>query len=141
MTKVTRKEAVDISSIAENYLLARQELEAIEKRKSELEEALKSAFMANDYDTFIVAGKRIALVQGERPKYDAALLAELVSPATLKKVTKLEIDGKKFKAGIEVGLISGDVADAVTTTTPYTQLRVTVAAGNDEVAKATTKVA
>jgi hypothetical protein len=52
-------------------------------------------------------------------------LADLVSPKILKTVTKLAVDGKKFKSAVEVGMIQADVAESVTKVTSYEQVRVT----------------
>jgi len=65
----------------------------------------------------------------------------LVNGATLKKVTKTEIDGKKFQSAVELGLIKADVAEAVTKSTPYTQFRVYDLNDNVEEGDATVKVA
>ena len=87
----------------------------------------------------VVEGVKIAIVRGERPNYDAEALRDLVSPALFKTVTKATVDGKKFKAAVELGKVKADVADAVTKVTPYEQVRVTELAGEkadeDKVAK------
>lgn len=129
---------INLAKVAQQWLEARNALEALEQTKAQLEATIKEAFASKGVDSYVLMGQKIALVSGERAKYDAELLKELVSPATFKKVTKTEVDGKKFKASIEVGLIANDVAQSVTTLTPYTQLRVTqLAKGAEKDDKAT----
>jgi hypothetical protein len=51
------------------------------------------------------------------------------------------VDGKKFKSAVEVGLIKADVAEAVTTVTPYEQIRVTELKGASSESVTAEKVA
>lgn len=122
----------NITQVTLNYLTARQALEDAEKAKAQAEAELKQAYAIAGIEFNIADGQKVALVRGERPKYDIATLASLVSPAVLKKVTKTEVDGKKFKAGIEIGIITPEVAEAVTTSTVYSQVRVTDLAKSEE---------
>jgi hypothetical protein len=82
---------------------------------------------------------KVAVVYGERPSYDVAVLETLVAPEVFEKATKSVIDGAKFKALVTVGDIKSDVAEAVTKVTPYEQIRVTdlAVAATTEKAKAT----
>lgn len=114
-----------ITQITLNYLNAKQALEQAEKAKAQAEAELKEAYAKAGVDYNIVDGQKVAIVNGERPKYNAETLANLVSPAVLKKVVKTEVDGKKFRAGVDVGLIKPEIAEAVTTVTAYQQVRVT----------------
>lgn len=123
---------MNITQVTLNYLNARQALDEAEKAKAKAEAELKQAYAMAGIEFNIADGQKVALVNGERPKYDINTLANLVSPAILKKVTKTEVDGKKFKAGIEIGLIKPEVADAVTTVTNYQQVRVTDLAKPEE---------
>ena len=127
---------MNLTQVTLNYLTARQALEDAEKAKAQAEAELKQAYAVAGIEFNIADGQKVALVRGERPKYDITTLASLVSPAVLKKVTKTEVDGKKFKAGIEVGLIKPEVAEAVTTVTNYQQVRVTDLAKSEEVSDA-----
>lgn len=127
---------MNITQITLNYLNARQALDEAEKAKAQAEAELKQAYALAGLEFNVVDGQKVALVNGERPKYDIETLTNLVSPAILKKVTKTEVDGKKFKAGIEVGLIKPEVAEAVTTVTNYQQVRVTDLAKSEEASDA-----
>jgi len=127
---------MNITQITLNYLNARQALDEAEKAKAQAEAELKQAYALAGLEFNVVDGQKVALVNGERPKYDIETLTNLVSPAILKKVIKTEVDGKKFKAGIEVGLIKPEVAEAVTTVTNYQQVRVTDLAKSEEVSDA-----
>jgi len=127
---------MNITQITLNYLNARQALDEAEKAKAQAEAELKQAYALAGLEFNVVDGQKVALVNGERPKYDIETLTNLVSPAILKKVTKTEVDGKKFKAGIEVGLIKPEVAEAVTTVTNYQQVRVTDLTKSEEASDA-----
>jgi hypothetical protein len=127
---------MNITQITLNYLNARQALDEAEKAKAQAEAELKQAYALAGLEFNVMDGQKVALVNGERPKYDIETLTNLVSPAILKKVTKTEVDGKKFKAGIEVGLIKPEVAEAVTTVTNYQQVRVTDLAKSEEASDA-----
>lgn len=110
---------------AQQYIAAKQALEAAEKAKAAAEALLKEAYAKTGVTFEIVDGTKVALIEAERTGYDADLLAGLVKPAVLKKVTKMAVDAKKFRAAVEIGTITPEVADAVTTATPYTSVRVT----------------
>lgn len=127
--------------IISDYLEARKALEVAEQAKAQAEAILKEAFARNGVDFGIAEGMKVTLIQGERPNYDVKALAELVSPALLKKVTKLTVDGTKFKSAVTLGTIKADVAEAVTKVTQYEQIRVTDIAGEAEGEGRATKVA
>ena len=117
-------------------LLAKRE--ALELAKAELEvaeQAFKQDLARSGASFIVVDGVKVAVVKGERPNYSVDVLKELVSDKVFKTVTKPAVDGKKFKSAVEVGLIKADVAEAVTTVTPYEQIRVTElkGAGSDSV--------
>lgn len=126
----------NISKATAEFVKAKQALEAAEKAKAQAELALKQAFDANGVESFIVDGTRVTIVTAERASYDADALADMISAALLKQVTKRSVDSKKFRAAVELGKITPEVAEAVTSTTPYQSVRVTVASEDTEVAAA-----
>lgn len=126
---------------AKAYLAAREALALAEQAKAEAEALLKEMFAQTGTEAAVVDGVKIALVRGERPNYDADALRDLVSPALFKTVTKATVDGKKFKAAVELGKVKADVAEAVTKNTPYEQVRVTEIAGEKSGDKQSAKVA
>ena len=123
-------------------LLAKRE--ALELAKAELEvaeQAFKQDLARSGASFIVVDGVKVAVVKGERPNYSVDVLKELVSDKVFKTVTKPAVDGKKFKSAVEVGLIKADVADAVTTVTPYEQIRVTELKGASSESVTAEKVA
>jgi hypothetical protein len=123
-------------------LLAKRE--ALELAKAELEvaeQAFKQDLARSGASFIVVDGVKVAVVKGERPNYSVEVLKELVSDKVFKTVTKPAVDGKKFKSAVEVGLIKADVADAVTTVTPYEQIRVTELKGASSESVTAEKVA
>jgi len=127
------------TEVAKNYLAAREALELAERAKAEAEALLREALAQIGTDTTVVDGKKIAIVRGERPNYDAETLRALVGPATFKQVTKPMVDGKKFKAAVELGTIKTGIAEKVTKMTPYEQIRVTELAADAEKTEGKTK--
>ena len=126
----------------QKFLEAERALEVAKQAKAQAEEILKEALAKNGTETVIVGNEKVMLVSANRRSYSIQTLTKLVSSAVLNKVTKTEVDGKKFLSAVELGLINSDVAEAVTKSTPYTQFRV-YDLSNDKVEEgdATVKVA
>ena len=123
------------------FLEAERALELAKQAKAQAEEILKEALAKNGTETVIVGNEKVVLITANRRSYSLKTLTDMVSSAVLKKVTKTEIDGKKFLSAVELGIIKGDVAEAVTKSTPYTQFRVYDLNDNVEEGDATVKVA
>jgi len=123
------------------FLEAERALEVAKQAKAQAEEILKEALAKNGTETVIVGNEKVMLITANRRSYNLKTLTDMVSSAVLKKVTKTEIDGKKFLSAVELGLIKSDVAEAVTKSTPYTQFRVYDLNDNVEQGDATAKVA
>lgn len=100
-----------------NYIEAREARERAEQAEAVALAELKEAYAQAGVTYNVENGKKVSLIESTRAKYDADKLAELVGPATLRKVTKTEVDSKKFRSAVEVGLVKPDVAEAVTTYT------------------------
>lgn len=125
MTPTKEGHEMTIHQTTINYLNARKAFEQAEKAKAQAEAELKQALAKSGVDFSIADGTKVLLVNGERPSYDVKKLYALVSEQVFGIVTKSEIDGKKFKEAVSLGLIESDVAEAVTTVTAYQQIRVT----------------
>jgi hypothetical protein len=123
------------------FLEAERALEVAKQAKAQAEEILKEALAKNGTETVIVGNEKVMLITANRRSYNLKTLTDMVSSATLKKVTKTEVDSKKFQSAVELGLIKSDVAEAVTKSTPYTQFRVYDLNDNVEQGDATAKVA
>lgn len=107
------------------YLEARKAYEKAEAIKKQAEAEMKKALAEAGMDFAIVDGVKVTIVQGERPNYDTEALRALVDEATFEAVTKTAVDGSKMKSAIKVGMVTSEVAEAVTTVTYYDQVRVT----------------
>jgi CRISPR/Cas system CMR subunit Cmr4 (Cas7 group RAMP superfamily) len=123
------------------FLEAERALEVAKQAKAQAEEILKEALAKNGTETVIVGNEKVMLITANRRSYNLKTLTDMVSSATLKKVTKTEVDSKKFQSAVELGIIKSDVAEAVTKTTPYTQFRVYDLNDNVGEGDATAKVA
>lgn len=111
------------------YLAARAAAEAAAAVLAAAESTLKETFARSGVTSAIVDDTKVSVVSGERAAYDAEILGDLflddvIDAATFAKVTKTAIDGRKFKAAVEVGIIEPAVADKVTKVTAYEQVRV-----------------
>lgn len=113
-----------LTQTTKDYIVAREALEIAEKALANAEAILKQSFAQNGVDFNIVEGQKVILVKSQRPNYNIETLKGLVSDKLFKKVTKLAVDGKKFKSAVELGDIKGDVAEAVTTLTDVEALRI-----------------
>jgi hypothetical protein len=125
----------------QKFLEAQKALEVAQQAKAQAEEILKEALAKRGTDTVVVGNEKVTLITANRRSYNIKTLTELVSSAVLKKVTKTEIDSKKFLSAVELGVIKADVAEAVTKNTPYTQFRVYDLNDEVEEGNATSKVA
>jgi hypothetical protein len=123
------------------YLEARKALELAEAIKKQAEAEMKKALATEGLDFAIVDGIKVSVVQGERPNYDAEILRSLVNGEVFETVTKTAVDGSKVKSAIKVGMITPEVAEAITTVTYYEQVRVVELADAKADAPAVTKVA
>lgn len=123
------------------YLKAREAFEQAEKAKKQAEADMKLAFASEGIDFTVVDGQMVKIVNGERTNYDAEILRDLVSAPVFKKVTKSTVDGKMFQSAVDMGTIKPEVVEAVASTTPYTQVRVTDVAKEKANTTATVKVA
>jgi hypothetical protein len=121
---------VNSKTATKNYLEARKAFEIAEAIKKQAEAEMKKALAQDGMEFAIVDGMKVSVVQGERPNYNAEALRGLVDDATFEMVTKVAVDGSKMKSAIKVGVVTAEVAEAVTSITYYDQVRVT------EVAKA-----
>lgn len=122
---------MNTQTAVKEYLAARAAAEAAAEAKATAEQVLKEAFAKAGVTSGIdqAEGVKVAVVQGERPNYDADLLARLsddgvIDMDTYIAITKVTVDGKAFKAAVEIGVLDRAIAEKVTTMTPYEQIRV-----------------
>lgn len=109
---------------AKAFIQAKEALEQAEKAKAQAESILKEAYAKAGINFEVVDEIKVSVVEAERASYDAEALADMVSSAVYKMVTKPSVDTKKFRSAVELGKIKQDVADAVTSVTPYTSVRI-----------------
>lgn len=122
---------MNVQTAVKEYLANRAAAEAAKAGVAAAEQALKEAFAKAGVTSAIDAaeGVKVSVVQGERPNYDATVLADLVlagvvDETTFATVTEAKVKGEAFKAARTVGLITDAVAEKVTTLTHYEQVRV-----------------
>lgn len=114
-----------IHNLTEAFLAIREQERLIAERKKAVEAdfiaALESAGL-----TFVETsdGKRIAVENRPRRKFDLSVFADLLDSDTLAIILKEEIDGKALDAAVKAYQIDPAVADKGTTVTYSTQVRV-----------------
>ena len=113
-----------ITEATKQYLSARQAVEVAQQALAQAEAIMKQSFSQNGVDFNIVDDQKVMIVKSDRAKYSVEALKGLVSDKLFKKVTKVEVDGKKFKSAVELGDIKNDIAEAVTTFTSVEAVRV-----------------
>lgn len=113
-----------ITDATKQYLTARQAVEVAQQALAQAEAIMKESFAQNGVDFSIVDNQKVMIVKSDRAKYSVEALKGLVSDKLFKKVTKTEVDGKKFKSAVELGDIKSDVAEAVITYTAIEAVRV-----------------
>lgn len=110
---------------AKAYIEAKEALEAAEAAKASAEAALKLAYATEGIDMTVVDGVKVSITESSRSSFDVDILASLIKPTLLKKVTKLAVDADKLRAAVKTELIAEDVADAATKKTTFTRILVT----------------
>ena len=123
-TNYYRKANMNTNQAATAFIQAKEALEQAEKAKAQAESILKEAYAKAGVDFEIVDGVKVAIIEAVRESYDAETLAEMVSSALYKLVTKPSVDTKKFRSAVDLGKIKPEVAEAVTKQTPYTSVRI-----------------
>lgn len=114
-----------ITEITNLLLASREAADAAEKAKREAEQAFIATLEAAGL-TFVETadGKRIAVENRPRRKFDLSVFAEHLSSDVLAIILKEEIDGKALDAAVKAFQIDPEVADKGTTVTYSTQVRI-----------------
>lgn len=107
------------------FLKLRDAIKNLEPQLKALDSHLKHYMSENGIKKVTVDGRTVTLVPvpGAR-MFDAAELKKLVSASVFNQVTEPKVKTELFDAAVSLGKIPSDVADQVTSKTPYNQLRV-----------------
>ena len=124
MTTTTERITVTLTQTTLDYIEAREARERAEQAEAQALANLKEAYAQAGITSNVENGKKVSLIESTRAKYDAQKLATLVGPATLRKITKTEVDTSKFRSAVEIGLVKPEVVEAVTTYTVSTYAKV-----------------
>ncbi len=115
---------VSINEATRAFIAAREAAEAAAKALAKAEATLKESFVRTGIDHNIVGGQKVIIVRSLREKFDADALRNLVDGETFTKVTKVEVDAKRFRAAVTLGAVPAGVVDAVTKVTPVEAVRI-----------------
>jgi hypothetical protein len=117
---ITKKQ----EKVLDKYLSLREEYEMLKQIMEETEDEIKNILREIDGHTVKWGGHQFTLVEAERRSFDASALKELVSNSVFRKVTEPVVKTTLIDAAVKIGTIQPEVVDAITSITPYTQLRV-----------------
>ena len=106
------------------YLATRAAANSAAEAADVLETVIKAEMIVRGLQTVECDDKTVTLVHAHRRSFDASLLKTLVKPAVFNAVTKAEVKSSLIDAAVKVGTINKDIVDQVTSTTPYTQIRI-----------------
>ena len=114
-----------INEVTEAFLAIREEERLVAERKKAVEAEFVATLQSAGIDFVETSdGKRVAVEERPRRKFDLGILAEYLDSDTLALILKEEIDGKALDAAVKARQIDENVADKATTTTYSTQVRV-----------------
>jgi hypothetical protein len=114
-----------INEVTEAFLAIREEERLVAERKKAVEAEFVATLQSAGIDFVETAdGKRVAVEERPRRKFDLGILAEHLDSDTLALILKEEIDGKALDAAVKARQIDENIADKATTTTYSTQVRV-----------------
>jgi len=106
------------------YLATRAAAKSAQEAADVLETIIKAEMIGQGLSTVECDGKVVTLVHSAKRSFNASLLKNLVKPAVFSAVTEQEVKSKLVDAAITSGKIDKSVVDQITTTTPYTQIRI-----------------
>jgi len=132
----------NLTQVTINLIKAREALEAAKQAEAVAQAELKEAYAQKGITFNVVDGLKVALERKARKNYDTEALFGMVSAEVFEAVTKTAIDGTLLKSAVKMGLVTNEVANAVTQATEYESVRVTdVATGKAETATDSDSVA
>ena len=117
--------AVTLDQITRQYLATKSAVESATEALKALETQLKGEMVAQSLHKWECDGKVITLIHAERRSFDAAALKALVSAPLFRKLTTTEVRTTLIDAAVSLGELAPEVIEQVTTTTPYTQIKIT----------------
>lgn len=113
-----------LSRTIRQYLATKSAAKSAQEAVEVLETIIKSEMIGQGLSTFECDGKTISLIHSQRRSFDASLLKTLVKPAVFNTVTEYEVKSTLIDAAVTSGKIDKTVADQITSTTRYTQIRI-----------------
>lgn len=113
-----------IEQTIRQYLATRAAAKSAAEAADVLETIIKSEMIIQGLSTVECDGKVVTLVHASRRSFDAALLKNLVKPTVYNALTVQEVKSNLVDAAITSGKIDKQIIDQITTTTPYTQIRI-----------------
>lgn len=107
------------------FLELRDKIKDLEPKLKAIESQLKLHMAENGIKKVTVDGRTVTLVPvaGARA-FDAEALKKLVSASVFNQVIEPKVKTELFDAAVSLGKIPQDIAEQVTSKTPYNQLRV-----------------
>lgn len=120
----TEAEHKTLQQLTRQYLATRAAIKNATEALEILQKSLESLMTTMNIETYECDGKTITLVKAERRTFNAQALKALVNQSVFKSLTEVEVRAKLVDAALDTGKVSEEVINQITTTTPYTQLRI-----------------
>lgn len=111
-----------LSTLAEERIRLKAELDAVTKRLAELDSVVIAEFQKEGIDKIETPLGKINLIQSNTVVWNEDVLKELLTPAQWKRVTISKIDKVRLEAELTVGRISADeveVAKSIKQSKPF----------------------
>lgn len=115
----------NIENQVKEFLELRDQIKNLEPQLKAIEAQLKQHMSENGIKKVTVNGRTVTLVPvpGARA-FDASELKKLISASVFNQVTEPKVKTELFDAAVSLGKIPTEIAEKVTSKTPYNQLRV-----------------
>lgn len=115
----------NIENQIREFLQIRDTIKNLEPKFKELEDQLKKYMAEHEIKKVTVDGRTLTLVSSPGARnFNAEELQKLISASVFKQITEPKVKTDLFDAAVSLGKIPQEIADQVTSKTPYNQLRV-----------------
>lgn len=113
-----------LCQLTRQYLATKSAIKNATEALDSIQKSLEEKMTEASVDSFECDGRNVVLVRAERRSFNATALKNLVSQSIFKSLTEVEVRAKLVDNAVQAGKVSNEVIDQITTTTPYTQLRI-----------------
>lgn len=113
-----------LNQLVRQYISTKEAIKNATEGLDTLTKMIETIMKNLDVTSYEVDNRTVNLVKAERRAFNAQALKALVNQSIFRSLTEVEVRAKLVDAAIDSGKVSQDVIKQITTTTPYTQLRI-----------------